>query len=74
MLSASTVRAIYMNLICPPISRDSPKTEHLTAFDMLPLIHRDLFDRLLIASAIAEQMTLITADENIARYEVAHIW
>ena len=50
------------------------KTAHLTALESLPIIHRDPFDRLLIATAISEQMTLITADENIARYNVQHIW
>jgi len=47
---------------------------HLTVLESLPLIHRDPFDRLLIATAIADEMTFITADENIARYDVAHIW
>ena len=50
------------------------KTSHLTALEVLPLIHRDPFDRLLIATAIAEQMTLITTDENIQKYEVSQIW
>ena len=50
------------------------KAAHLTAFENLPFIHRDPFDRLIIASAQAEQMTLITADDNIARYDVPIIW
>ena len=50
------------------------KSDHLTALEALPLIHRDPFDRLLIATAIAEQMTLITIDENIAKYNVPLIW
>jgi PIN domain nuclease of toxin-antitoxin system len=50
------------------------KTSHLTAYESLPFIHRDPFDRLLIATAIAEQMTIITIDENIARYDVPLIW
>ena len=50
------------------------ETAHLTALKELPFIHRDPFDRLLVATARAEQMTLITADENIARYDVQHIW
>jgi PIN domain nuclease of toxin-antitoxin system len=50
------------------------KTIHLSALETLPFIHRDPFDRLLIATAIAEGMTIITADENIVRYEVKHIW
>ena len=49
-------------------------TSHLTVLETLPMIHRDPFDRLLVATAIAEQMTLITADANIARYDVPHIW
>ena len=39
-----------------------------------PLIHRDPFDRLLIATALAEQVTLITVDENIAKYDIPLIW
>jgi len=50
------------------------KAAHLTALESLPLIHRDPFDRLLVAVALAEQMTLITADGNIAQYEVPQVW
>ena len=50
------------------------KTVYLTALETLPLIHRDPFDRLLVATALDEQMTIITADENIAKYPVSHIW
>ena len=50
------------------------KPKHLTVLETLPLIHRDPFDRLIIATALAEQLTIITADENIARYDVLQIW
>jgi len=50
------------------------KTEYLTVLESLPLIHRDPFDRLLVATALAEQMTLITVDKNIMQYEVSKIW
>jgi PIN domain nuclease of toxin-antitoxin system len=50
------------------------KTAHLTAYESLPMIHRDPFDRLLVATALAEQLTIITADEDIAKYQVSHIW
>ncbi|MDR2543684.1 MAG: type II toxin-antitoxin system VapC family toxin [Treponema sp.] len=49
------------------------KPVHLTMLETLPLIHRDPFDRLLIATAIAEEMTLVTDDENIAKYDVPQI-
>ena len=50
------------------------ETAHLSALESLPLIHRDPFDRLLVATAIAEQMTIITADKDIAKYPVSHLW
>ena len=37
----------------------------------LPPIHRDPVDRMLIAHALAGDMTLATADANIRRYPVA---
>lgn len=36
----------------------------------LPMLHRDLFDRMLIAQTQAEGLILITADENIGRYSL----
>ncbi|MHC6202649.1 type II toxin-antitoxin system VapC family toxin [Breznakiellaceae bacterium SP9] len=47
---------------------------HLTALEGLPWIHRDPFDRLLIATALSEQMVLITADGNIAQYDAPQVW
>ena len=52
----------------------SISTHHIYEIEQLPFIHRDPFDRLMIAAAIAENMMLITADENIARYDVPQIW
>lgn len=37
----------------------------------LPLVHRDPFDRMLIAQARFEEFTLMTRDQVIARYQVA---
>jgi len=50
------------------------KTSYLTSLETLPLIHRDPFDRLIVATALDEQMTIITADVDIAKYPVSHIW
>ena len=43
-------------------------SEHVMATSLLPLIHRDPFDRLLAAQAAVEGMTLLTADAELARY------
>jgi PIN domain nuclease of toxin-antitoxin system len=57
------------NIIIVPI-----ETVHLAALEELPFHHRDPFDRLITATAFAEKMTLITADENIMRYDVPLAW
>ncbi len=41
---------------------------HLDEYLVLPLIHRDPFDRLIIAQALAENLTLITDDHHIRNY------
>ncbi|MCL2002838.1 MAG: type II toxin-antitoxin system VapC family toxin [Oscillospiraceae bacterium] len=46
------------------------RDEHIERLFTLPLHHRDPFDRLIIATALAENMTLITADEDIQKYDV----
>jgi PIN domain nuclease of toxin-antitoxin system len=42
--------------------------EHAVAVDGLPAIHKDPFDRLLIAQSIVEGITLLTTDVMVARY------
>jgi PIN domain nuclease of toxin-antitoxin system len=43
-------------------------SDHVVAIDTLPLIHKDPFDRLLVAQAIVEGITLLTADSVVAKY------
>jgi PIN domain nuclease of toxin-antitoxin system len=42
--------------------------QHAVAVDGLPLIHKDPFDRLLIAQSLIEGITLLTMDPLVARY------
>jgi PIN domain nuclease of toxin-antitoxin system len=44
--------------------------EHGLAVARLPMHHRDPFDRLLVTQAQAEDLTIVTADERIMRYDV----
>ncbi|WFU49885.1 type II toxin-antitoxin system VapC family toxin [Sinorhizobium terangae] len=41
---------------------------HTVEIDQLPAIHKDPFDRLLIAQSIVEGVTLLTADEIVGKY------
>lgn len=45
--------------------------EHATAVGTLPALHRDPFDRMLIAQAQVEDAVLVTRDQLIPRYDVA---
>jgi PIN domain nuclease of toxin-antitoxin system len=49
--------------------RELPVTsEHAAAIDCLPPIHRDPFDRLLVAQSMVEGIVLLTADPLVAQY------
>ena len=48
--------------------------DYVKMVEKLPFIHRDPFDRMIISSAIAEGMTVITIDENIHKYDVPWVW
>lgn len=51
--------------------RELPVTgRHAVAVRDLPLHHRDPFDRMLVAQAVVEGLTLVTADRALARYDV----
>ena len=43
---------------------------HALALQELPLVHRDPFDRMLIAQARVEGLTLVTADKVMSSYDV----
>ena len=47
---------------------------HVLRAGALPFIHRDPFDRLLVAQAQLEDIAIVTADPAIAQYDVEVIW
>ena len=44
------------------------RPQHIAELHALPPIHKDPFDRMLIAQAAAEGLALVTTDKEIARY------
>lgn len=48
--------------------------EHVLALDQLPSVHKDPFDRLLVAQARIEGARLVTNDPVMANYPVEVIW
>lgn len=43
-------------------------SQHAVNIDSLPPLHKDPFDRLLLAQAISEGIILLTGDAQLARY------
>lgn len=48
--------------------------EHVHGVVDLPFLHRDPFDRLLVAQARHEGLTLLSADPQVRQYDVAWVW
>lgn len=47
---------------------------HAAVVADLPMHHRDPFDRLLVAQARLEGMTILSKDENLRAYDVPVVW
>jgi PIN domain nuclease of toxin-antitoxin system len=52
----------------------SVRAAHISALAGLPDIHKDPFDRMLIAQASAEGLALLTSDELFGQYPVKVVW
>jgi PIN domain nuclease of toxin-antitoxin system len=49
-------------------------TKHIKAVNELPFVHRDPFDRMIVAQAIVEELPIMTTDSDIIKYEIETIW
>lgn len=50
------------------------RLEHAVSVASLPAHHRDPFDRLLVAQAGVEGMTLVSADRQLRKYDTPVLW
>jgi PIN domain nuclease of toxin-antitoxin system len=50
------------------------RVAHIQALAGLPDLHKDPFDRILMAQAIAEDLVLASRDRDLARYGIRVIW
>ncbi len=73
-LSVSLDALIQDGAIDNGIAMLDVRTEHALAVAHLPWHHRDPFDRLLVAQASVDALTLLSADAALDRYAVARIW
>lgn len=61
-------RRLWRMLLVNGYRELSVTSEHTIAVNDLPLLHKDSFDRILIAQARVEGLTLLTADKTVAKY------
>jgi PIN domain nuclease of toxin-antitoxin system len=72
---AGGVRALCVEARKALSAIDLPVTsEHALGSGELPMLHRDPFDRILIAQARASSLPLVTADEQIRAYGGDIVW
>jgi PIN domain nuclease of toxin-antitoxin system len=50
------------------------RASHITAMAALPMLHKDPFDRVLVAQAKAEGLALVTNDASIGGYPIRTLW
>jgi len=61
-------RLLRRGLLDNGYSELAVSSEHVVAVESLPQLHKDPFDRVLIAQAQVEAVTLVTSDAMVARY------
>jgi PIN domain nuclease of toxin-antitoxin system len=69
------VHASFVDQLSTELSRSGFRPlaigfEHAFAVRKLPLLHADPFDRMLVAQALCEGLTLVTADTILPRYHI----
>lgn len=61
-------RRLWRMLLVNGYRELSVTSEHTVAVNDLPLLHKDPFDRILVAQARVEGVTLLTADKMVTKY------
>lgn len=61
-------RRLWRMLLVNGYRELSVTSEHTVAVNDLPPLHKDPFDRILVAQARVEGLTLLTADKIVAKY------
>jgi PIN domain nuclease of toxin-antitoxin system len=65
---------LYENVQKTEISVIPIQKDYILQLSSLKPIHKDPFDRLLIATAFIDSLNIITIDENIQKYDIPWTW
>ncbi len=69
-LGAPIKSYVKKHIIANKINILDISSEHIFQVETLPMHHRDPFDRLLISQALVEDMSVLTNDSRIKKYDV----
>lgn len=72
-LGAGGAQQFVAELIDEGVATLDAGVEHMLRMGLLPPRHRDPFDRLLVAQALVEGLTLVSADPHVLAYDVKSI-
>ena len=67
-------REIPRQLIAQGVKRIDVEPEHCREVSLLPLHHRDPFDRMLIAQALCTRSSVLSIDDKFDAYGIKRIW
>jgi len=73
-LPESAARFVQRQVVLYHIELLPITVRHVAEFERLPLHHRDPFDRMLIAQARSDHLTLLSADSLLRQYDVEVVW
>lgn len=69
-----------IEVMFPEIEKRAPDlrlpllTPHLLEYTRLPFYHRDPFDRMIVAQALSENLSVISSDPALDAYGIRRIW
>ena len=69
-LGAGGAKQFVAELVDEGVATLDAGVEHMLRMGLLPPRHRDPFDRLLVAQALVEDLTLVSADPQVLGYDV----
>ncbi|WP_026842850.1 type II toxin-antitoxin system VapC family toxin [Citrifermentans bremense] len=73
-LASAVERFVSEQLAANSFTLLNIELRHVARVQKMPFKHRDPFDRLLIAQAITEKLTIVTADKAFAEYSAKLLW
>ncbi len=68
---ATSIEQVYIQLLENGLQFLSIQNSHIWAYQQIPLIetHRDPFDRLILATAFAEKLPIVSSDDKFEHYD-----